>query len=304
MTREKLSVAPGSLAAWVLAVRPWTLLAGAGPVLVGTAVAYHGYESIRIGAAIAALFGALFIQIGTNLANDVFDYEKGADTQDRKGPIRVTQAGLLTPGQVRKGMVASFVLAVLTGLYLTVVAGPMVVVIGVVSIAAGIAYTAGPWALAYNGLGDVFVFVFFGPVAVCGTAYVETGTVPTMAWALSIAIGALATAVLVVNNLRDRVTDQRAGKKTLVVRFGQAFGLGEYVALLLLAVAVPVVLVARERLPVAGLAVVPWVAWQGGRCIGKLVKQPGSENECLKKTLSMLGVYAAILCAVLVLDRP
>ncbi len=236
---------------WLLATRPATLTAALSPVLVGAAAAWRasGGVGYRWGAVFAALLGAMFIQVGTNLANDVFDYEKGADTADRLGPTRVTQAGLLTPSQVRAGMVASFALATAAGVYLTAVAGWPIVAIGVASIASGVAYTGGPYPLGYNGLGDVFVFAFFGVVAVCGTAFVALGSVPALALALSVPVGALATAVLVVNNVRDHTTDVRAGKRTVVVRFGRRFGVAEYVACWVAALAVPVALAATRHSP-------------------------------------------------------
>ena len=236
---------------WLLATRPATLTAALSPVTVGAAAAWRasGGAGYRWGAVAAALLGAMFIQVGTNLANDVFDFEKGADTADRLGPTRVTQAGLLTPAQVRAGMIASFALATAAGVYLTAVAGWPVVVIGLASIASGVAYTGGPYPLGYNGLGDVFVFVFFGLVAVGGTAYVALGQVPPLALALAVPVGALATAVLVVNNVRDHVTDVRAGKRTVVVRFGRAFGVAEYVACWAAALVVPVALSVTRRAP-------------------------------------------------------
>ena len=236
---------------WLLATRPATLTAALSPVMVGAAAAWRASAGAgyRWGAVLAALLGAMFIQVGTNLANDVFDFEKGADTAERLGPTRVTQAGLLTPSQVRAGMVASFALATAAGVYLTAVAGWAIVAIGVASIASGVAYTGGPYPLGYNGLGDVFVFVFFGLVAVGGTAFVALGHVPALALALAVPVGALATAVLVVNNVRDHVTDVRAGKRTVVVRFGRRFGVAEYVACWLAALAVPVALAASRRAP-------------------------------------------------------
>lgn len=233
---------------WLLATRPATLTAALSPVTVGAAAAWRasGGAGYRWGAVLAALLGAMFIQVGTNLANDVFDFEKGADTADRLGPTRVTQAGLLTPSQVRAGMVLSFALATAAGVYLTAVAGWPIVAIGVASIASGVAYTGGPYPLGYNGLGDVFVFAFFGVVAVCGTAFVALGSVPPLALALSVPVGALATAVLVVNNVRDHQTDVRAGKRTVVVRFGRRFGVVEYVACWVAALAVPVALAATR----------------------------------------------------------
>jgi 1,4-dihydroxy-2-naphthoate octaprenyltransferase len=245
-------IAKDSFKAWLLATRPATLTVGVIPVIIGTAVAYT-MHAVRTLPALAALFGAIFIQIGTNLANDVFDYEKGADTAERLGPLRVTQAGLIAPHNVRLGMYISFALATLMGIYLTWSAGPVILLIGVLSIASGIAYTGGPYPLGYNGLGDLFVFVFFGLVAVCGTVFVVAGGVGTLAIWASFPIGALATAVLVVNNLRDRPTDVKAGKRTLVVRFGRTFGLIEYFALVAMAYLVPIYLVITGLVGRAGL---------------------------------------------------
>jgi 1,4-dihydroxy-2-naphthoate octaprenyltransferase len=227
----------------VLACRPATLTAAVSPVAVGTAcaAAAHGFRPLP---ALAALFGAAFLQIGSNLANDVFDFEKGADTEERLGPVRAAQAGILTPKQLRLGMIVVFGLAFAVGIYLTVVAGPFVIAIGLASIASAIAYTGGPYPLGYHGLGDVFVMLFFGFVAVCGTAFVQTGAVPQIAWLASIPVGAIATAILVVNNVRDCETDVRAGKRTLPVRFGRQSGLVEYATLLGAAYVVPVFLAA------------------------------------------------------------
>jgi 1,4-dihydroxy-2-naphthoate octaprenyltransferase len=209
--------------------------------LVGTAcAAARGHVSW--GPALAALFGALFLQIGANFANDVFDYEKGADTAARLGPTRAVQAGLLSPKSMRIGMALVFGMALALGLYLTSVAGPVILLIGLASIASAIAYTGGPYPLGYHGLGDVFVFLFFGLVAVCGTVYVEIAQVPGLAWWCALPVGALATAILVVNNLRDRVTDLEAGKRTLAVRFGRGFALTQYRALLTVSYLVPVAL--------------------------------------------------------------
>ena len=235
-------VRPGSATAWLLASRPKTLSAAAVPVLVGTACA-SARGDVRWGAALAALLGSLLLQIGANFANDVFDYEKGADTRDRLGPTRAVQAGLLSARAMRWGMLVVFGLALVLGLYLTRVAGPVILLIGVASIASAIAYTGGPYPLGYNGLGDIFVFVFFGLVAVCGTAYVEVGQVPALSIACAIPVGALATAILVVNNLRDRHTDRLAGKRTLAVRFGGGFAIWQYRLLLLASYLTPVVLV-------------------------------------------------------------
>lgn len=211
----------GSLQAWVMATRPQTLPVSIGPVLVGSAVAFVMGHFV-IGPALAAGICALLIQIGSNLANDVFDFEKGADTEDRIGPPRAAQLGLLSPSELKRGMFVVFALAMLIGVYLTVIAGPAIVVIGLVSILAAVAYTGGPWPLGYHGLGDVAVFLFFGLVAVVGTTYVQLGAVPMLAWVAALPVGGLATAILVVNNLRDIETDRVAGKRTLAVRLGRS----------------------------------------------------------------------------------
>jgi 1,4-dihydroxy-2-naphthoate octaprenyltransferase len=236
--------------AWLLAVRPATLVIAVVPVAVGTACA-HAAGGARLGVAFAALLGALGIQVGTNLANDAFDHQRGADGADRLGPPRVVASGLLPGRHVLYAAAAAFGAAFLVGIYLVAVAGPVVVAIGLASIAAGYAYTGGPYPLAYNGLGDLFVIVFFGFVAVCGTAFVQLGSVPPLAWAAAPVVGALATAVLVVNNVRDRETDARAGKRTLVVRFGRDFGVAEYAVMLGVAYAIPAALAIAGR---------PWAA--------------------------------------------
>jgi 1,4-dihydroxy-2-naphthoate polyprenyltransferase len=225
-----VTVQPGSARAWLLACRPATLTAAIAPVLAGTAVSAH-QGSVQVLPAAATFVGAGLLQIASNFANDVFDYEKGADTEERLGPIRAVQAGLITPRAMKRGLVVVVVLALLLGVYLTSVAGWPIVAIGICSILAAIAYTGGPYPLGYHGLGDVFVMLFFGFVAVCGTAYVHLGTVPALAIAAAYPLGAVTTNILVVNNLRDRHTDVRAGKKTLAVRFGRKGAEFEYVFL-------------------------------------------------------------------------
>ncbi|MFW6039821.1 MAG: 1,4-dihydroxy-2-naphthoate polyprenyltransferase [Gemmatimonadota bacterium] len=217
--------------AWALAARPKTLPAAAAPVLVGTAIAWQA-RGFAPGPAAAALVGALLLQVGSNFANDVYDYEKGADTDARLGPLRVTQAGLLTADDVKRGMRVVFGLALLVGVYLTLVAGWPVVAIGLASIVAAIAYTGGPLPFGYHGLGDLFVLLFFGFVAVCGTAFVQMGEVPRAAWPAGLMEGCLATAILVVNNVRDHETDRLAGKRTIPAVLGRAVGVAEYGVLL------------------------------------------------------------------------
>jgi len=246
--------APGPVEVWILAARPKTLPAAFAPVLVGTAVAWVA-GGFRAGPATAAALGALLLQIGSNLANDVFDFERGADREGRTGPLRVTQAGLLTPSQVRAGMAIVFGLALLVGIYLTIEAGWPVIVIGLAAIAAAIAYTGGPFPLGYNGLGELFVMIFFGFAAVCGTAFVQATYVPAAAWPAGFAAGCLATAILVVNNVRDIDQDRESGKRTLPVRFGRPWGVAEFVVLVALAYLVPLLLVLTDRATISLLLV-------------------------------------------------
>jgi 1,4-dihydroxy-2-naphthoate octaprenyltransferase len=273
---------PGALATWIGAARLRTLPAAVVPVGVGTAcTAAAGH--VAWGPALAALGGALAIQIGTNFANDVFDAERGADGPDRIGPVRAVSAGLITAGAMKRAMIAAFGVATLLGVYLVAVAGWPVVAIGVASIVSGIAYTGGPWPLGYHGLGDVFVMVFFGFVAVCGTAFVQLGNVPALAIAAAVPVGALATAILVVNNLRDRETDECAGKRTLAVRLGRRAALIEYAGLLGLAYAVPLGLALTGR----PLAVLPLasVRFGDGRAF----------NRCLARTAQLLLLHGVLL---------
>lgn len=292
-------IRPGSARAWLLASRPATLTAALVPVMVGTAVA-HATGGVRVVPALAALFGAFMIQIGTNLANDVFDHEKGADTEARLGPTRAVQAGLLTARAVRAGMIAAFALAALAGVYLTWIAGLPIVIIGVASVLSGIAYTGGPYPLGYHGLGDVFVMVFFGFVAVCGTVFVQTATVPPLAWLASLPVGAIATAVLVVNNVRDRETDVVAGKRTLAVRFGKRAGVAEYAILMAVAYAAPIVAVFVLRsskwalLPMLTLP----VAVRLTRTLATAEGRP--LNDCLASTAKLLLLHGALFAAGLV----
>lgn len=247
-----LEVRPSLWSIWFQAIRPRTLTAAFAPVGVGAGVALaeRTFQWVPV---VVALIGATLIQIGTNLANDYFDFKKGADTAERLGPARVTQKGWVSPTEVARATWTAFGLAVVAGAYLVAVAGMPVVWIGVASILSGVLYTGGPWPLGYLGLGDIFVFVFFGPVAVCGTYFVQAGSVSKGAILASIPVGLLATAILVVNNLRDRHTDVVANKRTLAVRFGAAFARAEYVCLVLGAYAVLVFLVVAMAYPVGWL---------------------------------------------------
>jgi 1,4-dihydroxy-2-naphthoate octaprenyltransferase len=224
------------------AIRPRTLTAAFAPVAVATAYAAANGVA-RYGLAFACLVSALLIQIGTNLANDYYDFKKGADTHERVGPQRVTQAGLVAPETVKAWAFATFGAAALLGVWLSYLGGVPILLVGIFSILSGWAYTGGPYPLGYHGLGDLFVMVFFGFVATLGTYWLQAAAVPWPLWALSVPVGALATAILVVNNLRDRHTDAKAGKRTLAVRLGRGAGQAEYVALLVCTFATPVALV-------------------------------------------------------------
>jgi 1,4-dihydroxy-2-naphthoate polyprenyltransferase len=286
--------------AWIAAARLRTLPAAAAPVAVGTACA-HAAGGVAWGPAAAALAGALAIQVGTNFANDVFDAERGADGPDRVGPLRAVSAGLITAAAMKRAMIAAFAVACGFGLYLTLSAGWPIAVLGLVAIAAGIAYTGGPYPLGYHGLGDLAVMVFFGFVAVCGTAYVQLGAVPALAWWAAIPVGALATAILVVNNVRDRHTDARAGKRTLAVRFGRTAALVEYAALLAIAYLVPIGLAicAASPWPLLPLVTLP-LAYARMRELLRAATGP-DHNACLAQTAQLLAAFGLTFTIGLVL---
>lgn len=292
---------PPSLAiTWLRAARPATLTAAVVPVLVGTAVA-HATGGVRWDTALAALLGACAIQIGTNFANDVFDAEKGADTEARLGPVRAVAAGLLSARAMRVAMILAFATATLFGSYLVWTAGWPIVLIGVLSIASGIAYTGGPYPLGYNGLGDVFVMLFFGFVAVLGTVLVQTGALPALGWAAAVPVGAIATAILVVNNVRDRQTDVHAGKRTLVVRLGRRFGELEYAALLAVAYAVPLALAAWLVTPWPALPLVSAPLALG--LVRRVRREEGAPlNATLAATAKLLLVFGTLFAAGLALS--
>ncbi len=285
---------------WFLAVRPKTLPAAVVPVCVGAATsAVSG--GVHWTATLAALGGALLLQIGSNFANDVFDYEKGADTAERVGPMRAVASGLISPQAMKRGMWLVFLVALLLGVYLTVVAGPVIVAIGLLSITAAIAYTGGPYPLGYNGLGELFVMIFFGFVAVCGTQFVNTASVSELSVWASVPIGALASAILVVNNVRDEPLDRRVGKRTLVVRLGRQAGLWEYRLLLLAAYAMPAVVLGRG---LAGpLVLLPWLTAPLGVTLARRVSREHgpSLNSALARTAQLLLLFGLLLALGIVL---
>ncbi len=291
---------PGSLRAWALACRPATLTAAAAPVLVGTAIAAQ-LAPVRVLPFLATLIGAGLLQIGSNFANDVFDFEKGADTAERLGPTRAVQAGLVAPAAMKRGMWLVFGLALLIGVYLTAVAGPVIVVLGLASIVAAIGYTGGPYPLGYHGLGDLFVLVFFGFVAVCGTLIVQLGHVPALGWLAALGLGSMATNILVVNNTRDRYTDTKAGKRTLAVRWGRKGAELEYILLYAVAYAVPVIAVATRLAAypaLLGLCTAP-AALRNVRALRAL--EGRALNGVLVKSAQLVFLYGVSLALGLLL---
>ena len=289
------------MGAWLLAARPRTLPAAIAPVLVGTAMAIADKQFVWLPAA-AAFTVALLLQIGVNLANDYFDYVKGIDTQDRLGPPRVTQSGLIPAKQVKAGMLIAIILSVIPGLYLASVGGWPVIMIGLFSFAAALAYSGGPFPLASHGLGDLFVFIFFGLVAVCGTYYVQALHLTRMVLLMGVVEGLLITAILVVNNLRDIDTDRQTGKRTLAVIIGERGSRVEYLLLLCAVYTIPIFLWLGDRssawiiLPIVSLP--PALAlmrrvWSGPDAV--------TLNQVLANTAKLALVYSLLLSIGLIL---
>jgi 1,4-dihydroxy-2-naphthoate octaprenyltransferase len=282
--------------AWMLAIRVPTLSAAVVPVLVGTAIALRE-RRVSLTVFIVTMCAALLIQIGTNLTNDLFDFQKGADTGERLGPVRVVQSGLISERQVALASALSFGVAIVLGIYLAMVGGWPIVAIGLAAVVSGIAYTGGPWPLGYHGLGDVFVFIFFGVVAVVGTFYLQAGTVNTAALMASLPVAMLVTAILVVNNLRDVDTDRRAGKRTLAVRFGPAATRYQYAVLVLGAY----VIVAAMWLAGANSAwaMLPWLTLPLGlRLVRYVWHNDGAPlNLALRQTAGLHLIFGVLLAA-------
>jgi 1,4-dihydroxy-2-naphthoate octaprenyltransferase len=286
---------------WLVAARPRTLPAAIAPVLVGTALAVSE-DHFRALAFVAALIGSVFIQIGTNLSNDLSDARRGADTEDRLGPVRVTAGGLMPPRRVLIGTYVAFGVAVACGIYLTAVAGWEILVVGIASIAAGVLYTGGPRPYGYEGLGEVFVFLFFGVVAVTGSYFVQTEEVRWEAFALSVPVGLLAAAILVVNNVRDAETDRRAGKRTLAVKLGRENAVRLFAAMVIGPLVVPVALAVAEGwpwvlLPLATIPLVPPLI----RTVATRGDGPAL-NQALADTGRLLAVFSLLLAVGVVLS--
>jgi 1,4-dihydroxy-2-naphthoate octaprenyltransferase len=282
---------------WLVAARPRTLPAAVAPVLVGTALAGSEGE-LRPLAFACALVGSVFIQIGTNLSNDYSDARRGADTEHRLGPVRVTAGGLMPPRRVLVGTYVAFGIAVAAGAYLIAVAGWELLLVGAASILAGVLYTGGPRPYGYEGLGELFVFLFFGVVAVVGSYYVQVEELRWEAFALSVPIGLLAAAILVVNNVRDIETDRRAGKRTLAVKLGRERARRLYGAMVALAFAAPVAiwlaggLAAWILLPLAALPMAVGLV----RTVRARADGP-SLNRALASTGILLALYSVLLSA-------
>ena len=285
-----------------MAARPRTLPAAIAPVLVGTAAAYQMVDDVHVGAFVAALVGSIFIQIGTNLANDYSDAKRGADTVDRLGPVRVTAQGLVAPRRVLVATWVAFGVAILAGAYLTAVAGPLILVVGALSILAGVLYTGGPRPYGYAGLGEAFVFVFFGLVAVNGSYYVQLEQLDWIPFALSVPVGFLATAILVVNNVRDIDTDRRAGKNTLAVRLGRRRARSLYAILVggaFLALPLALLLTDVSAWCLLALFAAPFAE---PPLVAVITRSDGpSLNAALGNTGKLLAVFSALLAAGLVI---
>jgi 1,4-dihydroxy-2-naphthoate octaprenyltransferase len=294
---------PSGARIWLAAARVRTLPAATAPVLVGTALAgyFHVFHPLRF---VAALIGAIFIQVGTNLHNDYSDARRGADAEDRLGPVRVTAGGLVPPKRVLVATYLSFGIAVLAGAYLIAVAGWALLLVGAASILAGVLYTGGPRPYGYEGFGELFVFLFFGIVAVAGSFFVQVKHLDWEAFALAVPVGLLAAAILIVNNLRDIDSDRRAGKRTLAVRLGRErtrllYAATVYAAYLLVPVTWlfgpigPWVMLAWLTLPVAAPVV---------RVVRNRTDGP-SLNEALAQTGILQLAFCMLLAAGLLLSR-
>jgi 1,4-dihydroxy-2-naphthoate octaprenyltransferase len=292
---------PSALSIWIGASRPRTLPAAVAPVLAASALAWRDGD-FDLWPALACLVFALLIQIGTNFANDYYDFVKGADTAERVGPRRAVAAGLVSPSTMKRVMLGVFATAFAVGLTLLGFGGWPLLVIGVASIVCGIAYTGGPYPLGYNGLGDVFVFIFFGLVAVGATYFVQTGVLTPESWLIGTGIGALAANILVVNNYRDVETDAKAGKRTLVVRFGRTFARVQFVAAHVVAVAVLLLVGAGDWNPVfvaVATAVCVLAGWIQTRRLAKATT-PAELIRLLGATGMYLAVYALVLSVGLI----
>ncbi len=285
---------------WIMAARPKTLFAAFAPVIVGAslAVAEQRFDAVS---SVVALLCSILIQVATNYTNDLYDHLKGADTKERVGPKRALNEGWVSVDQMKTAIYLTFGTAFLMGLYLVYVGGPFILLIGVLSIIAGFMYTGGPFPLAYNGLGDLFVFLFFGFVGTIGTYFINTGEVSSQALLASIPVGALVTNILVVNNYRDFDQDRKAGKRTLAVMFGKNFALGEYLILLGSSFAVPLIMFVYYDLN--AWVFLPYLTLPFAyKLIVMLLNLHGSElNPALELTARLSAIYGVLFSVGLVL---
>ena len=294
-----MDAAPGTRASavriWVMAARVRTLPAAVAPVLVGTSLAL-GADHFHPLAFLAALLGAVFIQVGTNLSNDYSDARRGADTEDRLGPVRVTAGGLVPPSQVLTATYVTFALAVACGIYLVLVAGPALLAVGAASILAGVLYTGGPRPYGYEGLGELFVFLFFGVVAVTGSYFVQVQQLPWQAFVCAVPVGLLASAILVVNNVRDMESDRRAGKRTLAVRMGRERTRLLYAGMLLGAfLTAPVPWLAGSM---SAWLLLPWLAVPLALRLVAVVRTR-TDGPALNGALARTGALQLVFCMLL-----
>jgi 1,4-dihydroxy-2-naphthoate octaprenyltransferase len=286
---------PRSARIWMMAARVRTLPAAIGPVLVGTALAgyLHVFHPLRF---IAALVGAIFIQVGTNLSNDYSDARRGADTEDRLGPVRITAGGLVPPRQVLLATYISFGVAVLAGVYLIAVAGWQLLLVGAASILAGVLYTGGPRPYGYEGLGELFVFLFFGIVAVAGSFFVQVKHLEWEAFALAVPVGLIAAGILMVNNVRDIETDRRAHKRTLAVRLGRARARGVFAVTIYAGYALLVFTWVRG--PLSPLVMLPWLTLPVAAEIVRVVRNR-VDGPSLNRALAQIGLLQLAFCMLL-----
>src|ERR1035437_4792124 len=301
---------PVTARTWLLAIRPATLPASLSGVAVGLGAAVASGASLRPDTALGCVAIALLLQSAANLANDLSDFRRGADTPDRLGPTRVAASGLVTVRQLEIAIAFALVLAAAVGAWLATIVGPAIVALGVAAILALLAYTGGPFPYGYHGLGELFVFGFFGPAAVVGTAALQSGRVEPLYLLAAIPVGTLATAILVVNNLRDTSTDRAAGKRTLAVIFGEGFARAEYLACLIVAWAVPVGLVASRAVGAtvgAGpSALLPLLAIPIAMPLWRTVRSDGDPrrlNPVLRGTARLTLVFALLFAAGLAVGR-
>ncbi len=301
----------GSLAAWLIAIRRATLPAACSGVVVGLGAARADGAPFRPDTAVVCLAVALLLQILANLANDLSDFRRGADTAERIGPTRAALAGLLSPHQLEAGIGLTIAAAGLAGSYLVGVGGPAVLALGAAAVIAALAYTGGPWPYGYRGLGEPLVFIFFGLVAVAGTAYLQAGRLDPLDIVAAVPVGALVTAILVVNNQRDITTDRAAGKRTLAVQFGEGFAKAEYGTCLLLAAAVPLGLLAVAAVVAYGIQVGPLVLLPLASCplalpLWRQVRTGGDPrrlNAVLRGTARLSFIFSLLFAVGLAAPR-